>query len=522
MSNELVFEEPEFNLVATSEEDIGTLEPDTPFRILLVGDWSGRAGRIPLSAPSKAPAPVLIDRDNFDEVLAKFGVEIQLALAGDQSRAMSMTFGELDDFHPDRIYERLDVFESLKETRKRLGDPATFASAAEEVRLWTVKKDTQQERLQSKPAEADPLPVQAAPDPASGSLLDAILDRANEGDSGTAVQPRGPGDLESLLRDVVGPYLSPPENPERAELIAAVDEAAAALMRVILHRPEFQAIESAWRGAYFLTSRLETGTQLKLYLLDMSKAELRSDVSDNQETKSKLFKLLFEETVGTPGAEPWALIGGNYTFDQSTNDVELLRRIAKIAQAAGAPFVAAASPHMLGCDSPADLPDPDAWRVQAGVDTDRWKVLRHSPEASYLGLALPRFLLRLPYGEDSDPIEQFEFEELTELSNHEEYLWCNPAFACAYFLGQAFSEYEWDFQPGIVQELEGLPLHVYEQEGESRIKPCAEVVMTVRAAEAILDRGMMPLICFKGSDSVRLARWQSITSPPTALSGRWG
>jgi type VI secretion system protein ImpC len=147
--------------------------------------------------------------------------------------------------------------------------------------------------------------------------------------------------------------------------------------------------------------------------------------------------------------------------------------------------------------------------------------LRRSPEAAYVGLALPRFLLRLPYGREGERVEAFDFQELPDGGSHDAYLWGNPAFACACLLGRAFSEHGGGLRPGVVQEIEDLPIYVYEEDGERRVKPCAEVLLTVRAAEIILERGLMPLLSFRARDVVRLARFQSIRDPLTPLAGRW-
>jgi type VI secretion system protein ImpC len=146
--------------------------------------------------------------------------------------------------------------------------------------------------------------------------------------------------------------------------------------------------------------------------------------------------------------------------------------------------------------------------------------LRRIPQATWLGLALPRFLLRLPYGQRTQSTEQFAFEEMPA-GGHEDYLWGNPAFACAYLLGEAFVQDGWEFRPGQIPRIEGLPAHVYRANGESHLKPCAEALLTENAGEAILNKGLMPLLSIKGSDSVRLMRFQSIALPPAPLSGRW-
>jgi type VI secretion system protein ImpC len=291
-------------------------------------------------------------------------------------------------------------------------------------------------------------------------------------------------------------------------------------MRAILHDPGFQALEAAWRAVFFLVHRLETGSELKLCLLDVSKAELAADLRSSQDLSSTaLYRLLVKRSAGSQDVQPWAVLAGNYTFDGSVEDVELLGRIAKIAAQAGAPFVAAASPQIVGCVSLANTPDPDDWSQPA--DREAWDALRELPEATSLGLALPRFLLRLPYGKETEPIEGFPFEEVRENPEHARYLWGNPAFACVYLLAEAFGQHGWNMRPGVVRDIQSLPLHTYQTDGQSLVKPCAETLLSEKAAERLLDQGLMPLVSFHGRDAVRLARFQSVANPLKPLAGRW-
>jgi type VI secretion system protein ImpC len=325
------------------------------------------------------------------------------------------------------------------------------------------------------------------------------------------------------LRKIVQPHLVSGEDPRQIELEVTINTAAAEMMRIILHHPNFQALEAAWRALDFLVSGLETDARLKLYVLDMSKSELAGDLSGVNDLRTTgLYKLLVEQTVDTPGGEPWAAIAGNYTFERTREDAELLGRVAKIAGAAGAPFIAGAHANLLGCDSLACNPDPDDWQTTMDEGGDpAWQSLHKLPEAAYLGLALPRFLLRLPYGAKTEPLEQFEFEEMAGGPKHEDYLWGNPCFACVYLLGTAFSAYGSNLQPGAGQNIDNMPLHVYQEAGETCTKPCAEVLLTERAAEIILDKGFMPLLSFRDQDMIRMARIQSLALPPRPLAGRW-
>jgi type VI secretion system protein ImpC len=495
-------------LVAEVEEDRPLADPETPFHVALLGDFSGRGNRgiVETGGALRSRRAYPIDRDNFSEVLSQLKVELRIPILGKDSPPVILYVTELGDFHPDRLFENLDVFDPLKETRHSLKDPATFAALAKQL-------DTS-----ASPAGS------SAPDketePAS-NLLERILDATE--DKSPPVQSQLPSDLDDFVKQTVQPHLVSKPHRMQVELVAKVDAVIGDLMRRILHHPDFQAIEAAWRGLYFLVSQLETGENLKLFLLDISKAELAADFLAADEISSTgTHKLLVKQTAETRGEEVWAVLAGNFIFDQTPEDAALLSRLAKLARAAGAPFITAAHPHLLGCDSLAETPDPDDWRSTVDNENrEAWAALRKLPEASFLGLVVPRFLLRLPYGKDTDPAEDLDFEEMEATPRHEEYLWGNPAFACVYLLAQAFNQYGWNLRDGLIQEISGLPLHIYKEQGESRTKPCAETVLTQRAAEAILDQGLMPLLSFIHQDIVRLARFQSLADPPKSLRGRW-
>jgi type VI secretion system protein ImpC len=194
--------------------------------------------------------------------------------------------------------------------------------------------------------------------------------------------------------------------------------------------------------------------------------------------------------------------------------------MARIAHRARAPFLAEASPRVLGCSSLASTPHPREWKAPQ-EPASGWAELRRLPEADAIGLALPRFLLRLPYGKKTSPLESFDFEEFPELPVHQDYLWGNPAFAIALLLAQSFSEAGWEMRPGSVTEIDKVPLHLYRRDGQSESKPCAEVLLTEDAAERMVEAGLIPLVSFKDRDLVRVVRFQSVADPPRALAGRW-
>lgn len=516
MAKPLSFGRLEVGLSAGPQGAGAVPEADTPFRVALLGDWSRRAGRGAPRLVDRGPVP--IDRDNFEQVLARLGVELRLPGTGEEPTPLRVA--ALEDFHPDCLVRRVRPLQALMELRARLDNPATFEAAAAELRR---RFPAQAPADVPRPAEErEPRPP-IAPGEGPDSLLDQILGET-QGRAGPVGQPAAAGVWDAYLQKVIEPYLLPKvDEAGRAELLAHVDRALGEHLRAVLHSPAFQSAEAAWRGLFFLVHRLETGADLQLHLLDVSKEDLAADLGDAEDLRaSGTYRALVERITGTPGGQPWALLVGHYTFDRSRQDAELLGRLAKVACAAGAPFLAAASPQVVGCDSLAHSPDPDDWQGQATPEDDEaWQSLRRLPEAAYLGLALPRFLLRLPYGKGTDPIESFDFEELPEGGEHERLLWGNPAMTCALLLGEAYRQDGWGFRPGVVREIDGLPLYVYREAGESHMKPCAEAWLTDRAAEAIMRQGLMPLLSVKGRDAVRLARFQPLADPGKPLAGRW-
>jgi type VI secretion system protein ImpC len=428
--------------VAEEPREIAQPEPETPFRILVAGNFSGGAGSY--------RRPIEIDRDNFDEVMERVGPALSLPFG---QAEVAFAFREIDDFHPDRLFETLAPFQALRDLRARIEDGLALPRASSQA-------------------------AAAAP-PASGAdLLSQMMGE-------TPAAPKAPkrSDWDQMLHELVAPYAVPGDDPRKAEMIAQTDRAIAGEMRAILHHPQFQSLESAWRGLYFLVRRLETGENLRVYLLDLPQAEL---------TSAALRRAV--------GDVEWALLAGLYYF--GPKDENALKELSFVARIAGAPLVAGLAPDVVGLDQAFDE-------------------LRQSAYARWIGLAMPRFLLRMPYGKNASETESFAFEELSKEPEHERYLWGHPAIACAYLLGEAFTRFGWHMRPGAVQEIDGLPAHSYRKDGESQLKPCAEVLLTEDAAETLLDRGFMPLASIKNSDRVRLVRFQSVADPTAQLAGRW-
>ena len=520
MPNRHPFGEIHLDVTAGRERIQAKPGSETPFRVAILGDFSGRGNRqiIEIGEAMANRRVTLIDRDNYDSVFAKMAPQLEFTMGGKHGYPITLKFSDLEEFHPDSLFRQVQLFQKLRDTREKLSDPETFAETAGELGI----KGT-------SPRAAAPAPVETPRDSSadvqqaiSGNLLDQMLEETER----KTDQPRPsriPDPWTSFVRGIIAPHVVPKADPRQAEALGLLDLATSAQMSALLHLPAFQALESAWRALFFLVRNLETSSRLKLMLIDVSKEELARDLASSQDlTSTGTYRLLVDKSVGTPGAEPWAILAGNYTVDSSLEDAELLGRMAKVAAAAGAPFIAGASSSLLGCASVADLPDRRKWTTQPAPEVAAaWTALRGLPEARYLGLTLPRFLIRLPYGKETESTELFDFEEIPDAEAHDNYLWANAAFAASLLLAQTFTEQGWELRPGTLAGITGLPIHIYTEEGESRTKPCAEVLMTQTAAEEMMAKGFMPLVSLKDQPVIRLVRFQSLTDPPSALAGRW-
>jgi type VI secretion system protein ImpC len=469
----------------------------TPFRIGILGNVRGHRGA---AVQGTLGEPVPIDRDNIEAVMRRLDVGLRLSLPGQDGPPIVLAFRSMDDFEPDRLI-KAEVFQALCDARRQLADPSTFQATAAGLGLLRAE-------------EPPPAPPPAVPQEGSADLLAQILGQT------AAEAPKRPVEDRSW-RDFLGRITAPhvvSKDPRQDEVVAGVEAAMAELVRVILHHPEFQALEALWRGVDTLVRQLETDETLTIELIDTTRSLLEDDlVSAVPLEKTATYKRIVEPSVGTEGGMPWAILAGDLTFAPAPRDVVLLWRLGQVARFAGAPFVAAASARFVGVESLASTPDPDDWGTAPEVEG--WADLRRGDEAPYIGLALPRMLMRLPYGADTVPVDAFRFEE-HDAPAHEVYLWGNPALAVARLVAEAFTRSGWNWSHGFDPEIGDLPLHVRREDGEHVTKPCAEALMTHRAVDRLLDAGLMPMVWVRDTDRVRLAQLRSIADPPTALAVR--
>lgn len=501
----------DFKTKVTFETGASPLEDELPFHILFLGDWSGRESRSLTTAPDLRP--IEIDRDNFGDVIKRLDTGLELKFQDGGETTLSLSFSDLDDFHPDQIFQNLPLFADLRNIRQRLTKADTFDDAAREVRSWLANS----ENSEVAQIEKEAVSPEAKP-PLPNDLLDQILGKNDTETFANRSKNSETSELSGLIAKLVRPHIIQTDTAEQSRLLMIVDEVTSDLMRKILHHPQFQALESAWRGIYMLVRRIETDASLKFFLLDISKAELAGNLkSADNLIDSGIYQTLFGNT-----AEPWAIFCGNYTFGLNIDDISVLIRLSKIGSNANTPFVSHTEPAMFGFNSFVSEAAFDVWRIfENSSEVKLWETLRSVSESNYLGLAVPRFLARVPYGEQSEPTESFYFEEFTPSQKHEQFLWANPSFLCAFLFAQSFQQSGWGLMSDIKQDIQGLPMYLYKDGYESKMKPCVEVSISEINCEKLLKQGLMPLISFRDTDKVRLAQLQSIAFSSSRLKGRW-
>ena len=304
-------------------------------------------------------------------------------------------------------------------------------------------------------------------------------------------------------------------------MISELDRKLSEQINLIIHHEDFKALEGTWRGLYHLVSNTETDETLKIRVINVTKKEIGREVKKFKGTawdQSPLFKKLYENEYGMPGGEPYGCMLADYYFDHSPPDVEILSGMAQIAAAAHAPFLSAAAPSLLNMDSWQQLGDPrDLTKIFQNAEYAPWRSLRESEDSRYLGLAMPRYLARIPYGSKTNPVEEFDFEEEVEAVDHSKYVWSNAAFAFGVNIHRAFKLYGWCARirgtesGGIV---EGLPCHTFPtDDGGVDMKCPTEVAITDRREAELAKNGLIPLSHYKNTDYAVFFGAQSLQKP---------
>ncbi len=304
-------------------------------------------------------------------------------------------------------------------------------------------------------------------------------------------------------------------------IIAEIDKKLSEQINLIMHHEDFRQLEGAWRGLHYLVNNTETDEMLIIRVMNIKKTELGKTLKKYKGTswdQSPLFKQIYEEEYGQFGGHPYGCLVGDYHFDHSPQDVELLRGMAQISAAAHAPFIAGAAPSVMQMDSWQELSNPrDLTKIFTTPDYAAWRSLRESEDARYIGLAMPRFLARLPYGAKTDPVEDFDFEEDTEGADSNKYVWANSAYAMATNINRAFKMYGWCSRIRGVESggaVEELPTHTFPtDDGGVDMKCPTEIAISDRREAELAKNGFMPLIHKKNSDFAAFIGAQSLQKP---------
>lgn len=304
-------------------------------------------------------------------------------------------------------------------------------------------------------------------------------------------------------------------------IIAQIDQKITEQVNLVLHHDDFQKLEGSWRGLHYMVNNTETDEMLKIKVFNISKKELGKTLKKYKGTawdQSPLFKKIYEEEFGQFGGEPFGCLTGDYYFDHSPQDVELLSQIAQISAASHAPFITGVAPSTLQMESWGELANPrDLTKIFSTPDYAAWRSLRESEDARYIGMAMPRFLSRLPYGAKTDPVDDFDFEEDTEAANSSNYTWSNAAYAMATNINRSFKLYGWCSRIRGIESggaVENLPVHSFPtDDGGVDMKCPTEIAISDRREAELAKSGFMPLIHKKNSDFAAFIGAQSLQKP---------
>ncbi|MBD2785629.1 type VI secretion system contractile sheath large subunit [Xenorhabdus sp. DI] len=304
-------------------------------------------------------------------------------------------------------------------------------------------------------------------------------------------------------------------------LIAEIDAKISQQMNHILHHEEFQTLEGAWRGLHYMVNNTETDEMLKIRVMCLSKKELSNTLKRFKGVswdQSPIFKKIYEAEYGQFGGEPFGCLVGDYYFDHTAPDVELLRQMAQISAAAHCPFISGASPSVMQMESWQELANPrDLTKIFQNTEYAPWRSLRESEDVRYIGLALPRFLSRLPYGALTNPVDNFNFEENTEGPTHNNYTWANAAYAMAVNINRSFKLYGWCTSIRGVESggiVENLPCYTFpSDDGGVDMKCPTEIAISDRREAELAKNGFIPLLHRKNTDMAAFIGAQSLQKP---------
>src|ERR1051326_830118 len=318
-----------------------------------------------------------------------------------------------------------------------------------------------------------------------GGLLDQIVEEGR-----VARDPAGKERGKALIREFVSQFLEGSMALSRdSEMminarIAQIDHLISLQLNEVMHHPAFQKLEASWRGLKYLLNHSETGESLKIKVFNCSKKELLRDLQRASEfDQSAMFKKVYEEEFGIFGGHPFGALIGDYEFGKGPEDMELLEKVSQVASAAHAPFLTAADSSLFNLDSFSELSAPrDLAKIFDTTEYAKWKSFRSSEDSRYVALTLPHILMRDPYGKATRPVDEFDYEESVDGTDHNKYLWGNAAWALGARITESFARYNWCATIRGVEgggKVEGLTVHNFTtDDGDVAMKCPTEAQIT--------------------------------------------
>lgn len=356
------------------------------------------------------------------------------------------------------------------------------------------------------------------------SILDRIVE---DGRIGQSPEERTSGKLwvKDLVQDVMNGQMTVSNDVEAMinGRIATLDELISRQLNEVMHAEPLQKLEGSWRGLSYFVQQTETSSSLKIKLLNINKKDLFKDLDKAVEfDQSAIFKKIYEEEYGTLGGNPFGALIGDFEFGRNPQDVSLLEKMSGVASTSHAPFIAAATPALFNFESFTELAGPrDLEKIFDNEAYLKWNMFRKTDDSRYVGLCLPHVLARLPYGKETTPVEEFDYEENVDGKDHSKYLWSNAAYAFAARLTDAFARHEWCAAIRGVEGgglVEGLPAHTFiTDDGDVATKCPTEIAITDRRENELAKLGFIPLSYYKGTDTAAFMGAQSTQKPQLYL-----
>ncbi len=542
----------------TYDVEIGNaiIMKELPFVIGVMADLSGMP--VDMLPPIKQRKFVEIDRDNLPAFMAsikpRVAVQVKNMLGGDSDNLNAeLYFSTMEDFGPISIAKQVPKLNAILSTREKLNDLVVKMEGNDPLQT-TLKEVVQDANLKALlkaqidlVLKADKQTVTAdfatSAAPGQGTPDKTKASKKDDASAANATPPpreilremftegrlaREPSAelyacsmLLEFLAKVEEAKLTTMRNPLlfAEKLIADIDDLLSRQIDEILHAPDFQTLEGAWRGVHYLVMNTETSTHLKIRILNATKKELLDDLEHAVEfDQSQLFKKVYEEEYGTFGGNPYSCLIAGYEFTRHPQDILLLEKLSNVAAAAHAPLVAAAHPRMFDMDSFSHLGEPrDISKIFESTEMIKWRSFRDSEDSRYLALVLPRVLMRLPYGPDTVPVDGMNYVEHINGADNSQFCWGNAAFVMGQRIGYAVALYSW---PAAIRGVEGgglvegLPAYTFKTtDGDIALKCPTEIAITDRREKELSDMGFLAICHSKGTDFAAFFGGQTTQKP---------